>query len=125
MITAGIDGMMIPNPTLSMNTDSSTKVRAARGELKYGFQWAAKRRRIVRHMSCAVLVSPLHPKAPSLRRTSHGPERNLAAGDRARPAAAALCRARFHRVPAALRQDLAHPVRAPAAHVAPAQRGRG
>jgi hypothetical protein len=34
MITAGIEGMMIPKPTLSMNTDSKTKVSAARDEVK-------------------------------------------------------------------------------------------
>ena len=34
MITGGIDGMMIPNPRLSMNTDSRTKVRAAREDVK-------------------------------------------------------------------------------------------
>src|SRR3954466_3896693 len=124
MITAGMDGMMIPNPTLSMNTDSNTKVRAAREELKYGSRLGCGRPRIVRHMSHAMLVSPLHPKAPTTRRTRHGPERTLAAGDRARAAAAALRRARVRRVPAALRQDFAHPVRPAAAHVAAAECGR-
>jgi hypothetical protein len=34
MMTGAIDGMMIPNPRLSMNTDNSTKTRAARDVVK-------------------------------------------------------------------------------------------
>src|SRR5690242_5290081 len=106
MITAGIDGMMIPNPMLSMNTDSSTKVRAARDEVKKQLPVGGEKA-----AHCPAYVPsraslPLHPKAPTPRRTSHGPERNPAARDRARTAAATLCRARFGCVPAALRQDL-------------------
>ena len=78
--------------------------------------------RIVRHMSYPVLVSPLHPDWPRTRRIQHGPDRSVTAGDRARAAAAALCRAGFRRLPHAVRQDLADPVRAPAAHAAPSHR---
>ena len=56
MITGAIDGMMIPNPRLSMNTDSSTKVRAARDVVK-SRSGEFREARIVRHMSSAMLVS--------------------------------------------------------------------
>src|ERR1041385_134287 len=118
MITCGSDGMMIPNPRLSMKTDARTKVSAARDELMGA--------RILRHMSGPVLVSRrLHPGAASGRNDNHEPDRHAAPGDRARPAAAALCRAGLGRVPDPVRQDLADPVRAAAAHVAPAVGGRG
>src|SRR5687767_9970101 len=48
MITFGIEGMMIPKPMLSMNTDSRTKVSAARDE--------GMGPRILRHMSGPVLA---------------------------------------------------------------------
>jgi nucleoside-diphosphate-sugar epimerase len=124
MITAGIDGMMIPNPMLSMNTDSRTKVSAARDEVKKG---GSDRRRRAGHcpayVPCHASLA-LHPKSPAPRRTHHGPERTIAARHRARAAVAALCRARFRRVSCPLRQDLAHSVRPAAAHVAAAERGQ-
>jgi hypothetical protein len=48
MITGGIDGMMIPNPRLSIKTVSRTKVRAALDEVMGAG--------ILRHMSPAMLV---------------------------------------------------------------------
>src|SRR3954464_9632324 len=111
MITCGSDGMMIPKPRLSMNTDSRTKVSAAR-EVVMGS-------RILRHMSGAVLVSfRLHPGIHSGRNNQHEPDRYAPAGDRARAAVAALRRPGLGRVPDPLRQDLAHRLRAAAAHVA-------
>src|SRR6185369_8090125 len=121
MITDGSDGMMIPKPTLSMNTDSRMNVRAAREEVKTS---SGK----LRAAHCPAYVTwhaSLHPDSVVSRSTHHGPDRHPAAGDRARATVAALRRARSGRLPRVVRQDLAHPVRPAAAHVAPAQRGRG
>src|SRR5690348_15639710 len=120
MITCGSDGMMIPNPRLSMKTDSRTKVSAARDEVMGA--------RILRHMSGPVLACArprLHPVSERRRTCTHEPDRITAPGYRARPAAATLRGAGLGRLPHPLRQDVAHRVRAAVAHAPAPLGGRG
>ena len=90
-----------------MNTDSSTKVRAARDVVKRrsGESGAAH---CPAYVPCHASLAAASGSAAT-RRTHHGPDRSLAAGDRARAAAAALRRAGL-RPPSASLYDKTSPI---------------